>query len=136
MIVFKEGSTYYAQEADGTIVSSSSTDASIPIAYAINNIPGAAARGNTGGGRVFIFAADYECKTTITADVSTMTYNNVDIEGEGKATRIRFTPSSAITNGFFIKMSRPRLANMIIYGNSNVTNVVQWYWCTCSIRPN
>ena len=122
MIVFKDGTTYYAQEADGTIVSSSTTDASVPINYAINNIPGAAARG--WGGRVFIFAEDYDCKTTIGLDSTVTSYSAIELEGEGKGTRLNFTPSSALTDGIKLKSSRPRIANMRIYGNANVTNLI------------
>ena len=66
--VFKTGTTYVAQDYQGKILSTSTTDASIVINAAISGIPGAAARGM--GGRVFIHAGDYDCKTQITMDQS------------------------------------------------------------------
>ena len=42
--VFKSGSSYIAQNIEGEILSTSTTDASVVINAAINNIPGAAAR--------------------------------------------------------------------------------------------
>ena len=121
--VFKSGSTYVAQTIEGKILSTSTTDASVVINAAIAGIPGAATRGY--GGKVFIHAGDYDCKTQITADQSVLGYNAIELEGEGKGTRLNFTPSSALTNGILIKNARSRLAHMAIYGNSNVTNLVR-----------
>ena len=123
MIVFKEDTTYYAQEADGTIVSSSTTDASIPINYAINNIPGAVARGF--GGCVYIYAGDYTCLTGIVATDNTTGYHGVNIEGEGIGTRIIFSPTGALTNGINLQMNYPRLANLLVWANENVTNIIK-----------
>lgn len=127
MVIFQEGSTTYAQEADGSIVSSSSTDASVPINYAISNIPGADTR--IYAGRVYLYPGFYDCKTEIAMDAIAEGWGGggggVELVGEGFATQLRFTPSSALTNGIRIKMTRPRLANLMIYGNSDVTNLVR-----------
>ena len=122
MLVFKDGSTYYAQEADGTIISSSTTDASTVINAPVANIPGGVTRGF--GGRVFIQAGIYDCKTTINMDYTVFGYQGVELQGEGFATQLRFTPASALADGIRIKMTRPRIANIMLYGNSNVTNLL------------
>jgi hypothetical protein len=122
-IVFKQGTTYYAQESDGTILSSSTTDASVVINAAIAAIEGAASRGY--GGKVFIFAGDYQCKTTITAFDETLGFDSVDLEGEGKGTRLHFTPASALTNGILWRVDHGRISSMYLFGNSNITNIVR-----------
>ena len=125
VLVYKAGTTYKAKDMESgtTLATTSTTDAAVVINAAINNIPGAAARG--WGGRIFIHAGDYDCKTEIAADIATTTYHGIELEGEGQGTRLNFTPASALTNGIRLKVARPRLANMRIYGNSNVTNLVQ-----------
>lgn len=124
VMVYKAGTTYKAKDMESgtTLATTSTTDASVVINAAINNIPGAAARG--WGGRVFIHAGDYDCKTSIVLDIATTTYHGVELEGEGLGTRLNFTPSSALTDGIQLKMSHPALKNMRIYGNANVTNLV------------
>ena len=121
--VYKAGTTYVAKTYDGKVLAASTADAAIPINAAINNFPGALARGYAG--RIFIYAGTYDCKSTISADSDVTAYHAIELEGEGIATSLNFTPTSALTNGLFLKMARPRLANMRIYGNSNVTNLVQ-----------
>ena len=124
VLVYKSGTTYKAKnmETGGTLATTSTTDASTVINDAINNIPGAAARGF--GGIIFIRAGDYDCKTTISADISTTSYYGVELVGEGRNTRLNFTPVSALTDGIKLRMPRPRLGNMRIYGNANVTNLI------------
>jgi hypothetical protein len=123
MIVFKEGTTYYAQEADGTIVSSSTTDASVVINAAIAGIPGAASRG--WGGKVSIYPTNYDCKTEIAADYTVLAYHGVTIEGEGLGTRLHFTPATSLTNGIKLRMNYPTLRNVMVWGNENVVNLVK-----------
>ena len=124
MIVFKDGTTYYAQEADGTIVSSSTTDASIPINYAINNIPGALANGY--GGRVFIYAGKYTCLTGIAADFDVTGYHGVSIMGEGAGTQLIFEPISTLTNAILLRMLYPQLKDLLVWAkNANVVNVIK-----------
>ena len=120
--VFKTGTTYVAQTYDGKILSTSTTDASVPINAAINNIPGAAARGH--GGTVFIHAGDYDCKTTILHNIDTTTYHGVTIMGEGYGTRLNFTPSSTLTDGIHLKALGDRVSSLRVYGNSNVTHLI------------
>lgn len=120
-VVYKSGSDYIAEDYQGRLLATSDTDASVAINAAIEGIP------DTGswGGTIFIYRGDYDCKTTVTADVSSLAYNGIHLVGEGAATRLNFTPSGSLTNGILLKVSDPRLAHMRIYGNSNVTNLVQ-----------
>ena len=120
--IFKDGSTYYATDSSGKVLSTSTTDASVPINAAINNIPGAATRGH--GGAVFIHAGDYDCKTTVLHDIDTTTYHGVTIMGEGFGTRLNFTPSSTLTDGIHIKALGDRVSSLRVYGNSNVTHLI------------
>ena len=125
VLVYKAGTTYKAKdmESGATLGTTSTTDASLVINAAVNNIPGAAARGY--GGRVFIHAGIYDCKTEIAMDKSIAGYQGIELEGEGTGTQLRFTPSSALTNGIRVRVTRPRLAHFMIYGNSNVTNLIR-----------
>jgi hypothetical protein len=125
VVVYKAGTTYKAKNmvTGDTLATTSTTDASTVINAAINNIPGAAARGY--GGIVFISAGDYDCKTLIDLNIDTTTYHAVQLVGEGIGTNLTFTPASALTNGIRLRMANARLSNMRVYGNANVTNIIQ-----------
>ena len=118
--ILKDVSTYYAiNNRTGAIVSSGTTDASVQINAAINDIP----TSNTHiGNRIFIAAAQYECKTTITIDTDV---HAVELVGEGPGTFLNFSPAGALTNGIDIRITFPALRDMRIRGNANVTNLVK-----------
>lgn len=121
--IYKVGSTYVAQDYTGKILSTSATDASVVFNAAIANFPNALARG--WGGKILAYAADYDCKTLIDMNGPTLTYHGIHLVGEGPGTRLNFTPSSALPTGLRIKMKQCRLADMQIFGNANVTNLVE-----------
>ncbi len=123
--VYKEGTTYVAELYDGTILSTSNTDASVVINAAIAAIPVAAVAGDvTYKGRVFIHGAAYDCKTLIDVNGLTLGYHGVQLIGEGAATRLNFSPASALPIAIRMRMSRPRISNLRIWGNSNVAKLV------------
>ena len=74
--------------------------------------------------RVFIHAGDYDCKTVIDAKFPTTGYHGVKLEGEGKATRLNFTPSSYLPDAVRFSMNYPALRNLSVWANENVTNLV------------
>ena len=113
------------RNSDGTIPYSgdNTVDAGPTIANAAKNIPGATTTGY--GGTINIMRGDYKIVSEIKVDYTETGYEAVEFRGEGKATRLRFIPSSGLTNGFLIGMPRPAFKDLTIYGNSNVTNLIQ-----------
>jgi hypothetical protein len=125
--VYIAGTTVKARNNMTGLIAASgdnTVDAVPTIEYAINNIPGAAADG--WGGKVHLMRGLYKCITQLDLDIANTTYHGVELTGEGKGTRLRFIPASGspIVDGIKIKMSRPRIANLVIYGNDYVTNLI------------
>lgn len=102
-------------------------DASTAFNYAIQNVPTSALAGTaTYKGTISIMGGVYNCKTTIDLNAISLGYHGVGLVGEGMGvTRLNFIPTAALTNGIRLRMSRPTIANLRIYGNANVTYLMQ-----------
>ena len=130
MTIYRSGSLTKVRNNVTGVVSSTTwtdaTDSSPAFNYAIQNLPTSAVSGTvTYKGGIGVLGGVYNCKTLVDLDGVTLGYHGVQLIGEGPVTRLNFTPSSTLTNAIRIRMGRPRLSNLRIYGSSNVTNLVQ-----------
>jgi hypothetical protein len=112
----------HAFEVDDTGTGNAST----AFNYAIQNMPTSTVVGTvTYKGRISVMAGAYQCKTLIDFDADALGYNGIELVGEGRGnTRLVFSPTAALTNAVRFRMSRPRIADLSIYGNSNVGNLL------------
>ena len=123
--VYKDTDGYYiSTDKNGDVLNRNNTDASLAINAAVNNIVNGDTLGY--GGQIRIGADDFQCKTLVDMSIDTTGYHNVELVGNGfLATRLNFTPGSALTTGIRMKMLGAALEGLRIYGNANVTNLVQ-----------
>jgi hypothetical protein len=125
-IIQKNGTVYEAvNTATGAVDSNSTTDASVPINFALSSMIG-----NSGtSGRILLkripsLGGSYVCLNSI--NIVESQQQGLGLVGEGsKATVIDFQPTSALTNGITLKMTNGFLGGMQIKVNSNVTNAIK-----------
>ena len=115
--VYKSGSTYKAKNTltGVELPTTSTTDASVVI--------NAAAKVQSG--RIHIYPGNYDCKTAINLTRSVLGHESVILSGEGRATSLNFTPSSALTNAINIDIRYAGLVYLTVGINPSVTNAVK-----------
>lgn len=103
-------------------------DASLAFQYAIDNMPDETSSQTNDikwAGAIAVMSGLYQCKTPIVMNGVTLGYHGVSLIGENRAsTKLRFAPTTPIASGFDIRMARPSLRNLRIYGNNNVPLLV------------
>jgi hypothetical protein len=126
MLVYKAGSTIKAKNMHtGAILgTTSTTDASVVIEAAVNNMP---LKASGIGGTIAITAGTFPCLTTLDIDTDVAACNGIRLIGAGRrgATTLNFTPSSALTNGIRFHMHASGIEHCTILANANVTNLIR-----------
>jgi hypothetical protein len=131
-IIRKNGANYEAfNTSRDTVDSTSATNASVVLNYAINQINSDYGinqiAGVNQGGTIFIKPGTYTCLTTVNFQAvgGGNATQGIGIYGAGKATNLKFTPASTLTNAMLLHHTGARLYDVKITGNTNVTNLVR-----------